>query len=728
MVTRRSLGWLAALLVALLALFSPLFFGRALAGRDAFRLFIPDTAFLFDAMAALDWPLWNPWQRLGQPFAATLQSQAFYPVRWLAMSTGSAVRAVSIEHLLHAAIAALGAHRFARALGRSRWAASLSAAAFGLAPLFTQLGIQQNVASTAAWAGWIGAAACGLRARPGRRAAALLAVPLALAFLGGSPETLVWEIVLVAVLLTPHRRAAGWSLAAGVVFVALVGVTLIPAAEFALASQRTAGGELEPLAWSTPPIGLLAMGWLNADLPRPEYWGGEQNFLPTVFIGTVIVALAVLGAARRRARGVAFFGLGWALLSLGAHFAPARWILALPPLSLFRYPAKYLVAVALAAAVLAAFGFDAVVARARGRRPSRATVLRRVAVLVGLAMVALVAVETGAVRPGAAGGLGTGLAMGLLAFAGWLGAAPPRRAHKVRLAVAIAALVELGAANVLLGHPLWRDARALEAASPLAAAMGSTFTGRISVRFSAPERDSAAFIEASRPALVPLRFVEEHLRAVEGYGAPEPLRVDDVFAEGSRAAFDLAGVEFYVRDGEAPFADLEPVPTALEAPLLFRSRTALPRAFVVHDADFVTEDVARSTLRTNQYDYRSRVQLVGPLPSREEAPPCAERAASIVRDEPRRVVVEVRSCRSGFLVLTDAWYPGWSASVDRTDTPILRANYLVRAVAIPAGIHVVEFSYLPTSFLVGAALTMLGLLAVAFALWPRSEPRRTAAP
>ncbi|MDX2010856.1 MAG: YfhO family protein [Myxococcaceae bacterium] len=722
--TRRSLGWLAALLVALLALYTPLLFGRALAGRDAFRLFIPDTAFLFDALRALDWPLWNPWQRLGQPFAATLQSQAFYPVRWLAMLSGSAVRAVSVEQALHAAIAALGAFRFARALGRSRWASSLAGAAFGLSPLFTQLGIQQNVASTAAWAGWIGAAACGLRARPGRRAAAGLAATLALGFLGGSPETLVWALVLVAVLLARNARARWWALASGGLFVALAGITLVPTIEFTLASQRASGGELDPLAWSAPPISLLAMGWLNADLPRPEYWGGEQNFLPTVFIGTVIVALAALGATKRRARAMTGFGLGWALVSLGAHFAPARWLLSLPPLSLFRYPAKYLVAVALAGAVLAAFGFDGLVARARGARPPRATVLRALAFLLGLVGLAFVVLAAGVVRPGAAGGLGLGLAMGLLAFAGWFAAAPPRRSHKVRITLAAAALVELGAANALLGHPLWRDANALEASSPLAAAMGAGFTGRISVKLPAPERDSAAYIDASRPALVPLRFVEEHVRAVEGYGAPEPLRVDDVFSRGGRAAFDLAGVAFYVRDGEAPFSDLEPVTTALDAPRLYRSRTALPRAFVVHDAESVTDETARQTLLGDRYDYQSRVQLLGPAAPRVEAAGCSERAATIVRDEPRRVVVEVRSCRSGFLVLTDAWYPGWSANVDGADTPILRANHLVRAVAIAPGTHVVEFSYLPTSFLVGAALTMLGLLGLGLALRPRTGPAR----
>ena len=70
----------------------------------------------------------------------------------------------------------------------------------------------------------------------------------------------------------------------------------------------------------------------------------------------------------------------------------------------------------------------------------------------------------------------------------------------------------------------------------------------------------------------------------------------------------------------------------------------------------------------------------------------------------------------GFLILADAHYPGWRATVDDAPAPILRANVLFRAVAVPAGTSTVSFSYapwwLPGVPLAGAAAWALALLAL----------------
>src|SRR5205814_7944695 len=87
----------------------------------------------------------------------------------------------------------------------------------------------------------------------------------------------------------------------------------------------------------------------------------------------------------------------------------------------------------------------------------------------------------------------------------------------------------------------------------------------------------------------------------------------------------------------------------------------------------------------------------------------------------------------GYLVLADTYYPGWVARVDGVEQPILRADYLFRAVAVRPGQQVVEFRYEPTSFRIGAAtsgLTLLVLVALVAATlvdparWPvrRSRP------
>lgn len=97
-------------------------------------------------------------------------------------------------------------------------------------------------------------------------------------------------------------------------------------------------------------------------------------------------------------------------------------------------------------------------------------------------------------------------------------------------------------------------------------------------------------------------------------------------------------------------------------------------------------------------------------------------SARLTSDRPQRVAIAVEAATDAWLVLADAWFPGWTATLDGTPTPVLRANYLVRAVAVPAGRHEVVFSYDPPGYatgrtvsgiawgVLGAALVLAGLL------------------
>jgi hypothetical protein len=87
--------------------------------------------------------------------------------------------------------------------------------------------------------------------------------------------------------------------------------------------------------------------------------------------------------------------------------------------------------------------------------------------------------------------------------------------------------------------------------------------------------------------------------------------------------------------------------------------------------------------------------------------------AQVVADEPGRTQVEVATDRDALLVLNDAWAPGWSARVDHRPTPVLRANYLVRGVAVPAGRHRVVFRYRTPGLAEGWGVAGAGALLLA---------------
>ena len=91
-------------------------------------------------------------------------------------------------------------------------------------------------------------------------------------------------------------------------------------------------------------------------------------------------------------------------------------------------------------------------------------------------------------------------------------------------------------------------------------------------------------------------------------------------------------------------------------------------------------------------------------------------SARLTSDRPQRVAIAVEAATDAWLVLADAWYPGWTATLDGTPTPVLRANYLVRAVAVPAGRYEVVFSYDPPGYATGRTVSGVAWGVLAFSL------------
>ena len=87
----------------------------------------------------------------------------------------------------------------------------------------------------------------------------------------------------------------------------------------------------------------------------------------------------------------------------------------------------------------------------------------------------------------------------------------------------------------------------------------------------------------------------------------------------------------------------------------------------------------------------------------------------LVAYEPNYLKYEVDSKTGGTIVFSEIYYPGWRSSIDGQEVPHGRANYILRAMNVPAGKHEVEFSFDPVSLHVteNIAFIALGLLALA---------------
>lgn len=85
-------------------------------------------------------------------------------------------------------------------------------------------------------------------------------------------------------------------------------------------------------------------------------------------------------------------------------------------------------------------------------------------------------------------------------------------------------------------------------------------------------------------------------------------------------------------------------------------------------------------------------------------------SATISLYEPQRVEIKTAANDNKILFLSDNYYPGWQATVDGSSTKIYRADFAFRSVVVPAGNHLVKFTYQPRSFEIGKDITLLTLL------------------
>ena len=97
--------------------------------------------------------------------------------------------------------------------------------------------------------------------------------------------------------------------------------------------------------------------------------------------------------------------------------------------------------------------------------------------------------------------------------------------------------------------------------------------------------------------------------------------------------------------------------------------------------------------------------------------------------EANRLTYKVKSQKGGVVVLSEIYYPGWTCTIDGEPTSIARANYVLRAVKVPAGEHEMVMTFDPqtvhvTETIAYAALALLALLLVGllvFSLYRRRQ-------
>ncbi len=91
-------------------------------------------------------------------------------------------------------------------------------------------------------------------------------------------------------------------------------------------------------------------------------------------------------------------------------------------------------------------------------------------------------------------------------------------------------------------------------------------------------------------------------------------------------------------------------------------------------------------------------------------PPTHMAAPEVLEETPTRIRLRVSRKVPGYLVAANAYDPGWKATLDGAEVPVLRANYAFQAVEIPPGTWEVELRYRPDTLIRGLWIGFASLL------------------
>ncbi len=692
-------------------------------------------------LRAADWmrhgkiPLWNPYQMCGYPFLASVIYGIFYPLNVSRLFVPIDI-ALEITLVLHLFAAWLFTYLYARSgLRLTPTGSAAAASAFALCG---------SVMFDAAWftpavgaAVWLPLAFLAIERIIDKRSArwsVLLAIAVAMPILAGWLQT--WFHSMQAVVLysairflplvrRSRRRHAGsiaLLIAAGVVLgIALAAVQLLPSIELQHLGWRRPGGlslDQQLLMGAGSPQYL----WSQATEAHPGF--PRHGYMGIVTVLLVPVTLILLLERHERAIGlwmVVVWSAGVALTVYSPIFAIYRW---LPGGTWFRFPSRIVLIYSFAAAALLGLAVDGLASDMQRYRR---------AIIVMMCSV-----------------------MGLV----YLYTASPTVRGKVYVVVCIALVCATAARR-------WRSTVTVMLVVLVTADLFFA-TWDTSAR---PYGHTAAY-DTERSILNYVKVRQEYDRTYTAYQSP--FSPDMLVKQGTLRGiymisdYEVLSTERYARYCAAlssatknePFVGVCSIdPSRRSLTLLDRlstrfiiSATGLtdlnshlkdagwrvvyppvdthylvyenpnpsPRAYVayrpavVDDGDAALNFVESAARPTAVVLERSD----GLLPASGADDGSGDvTPARIARYEPTSVEVDARAAEPGYLVLTDTFYPGWRAYVDGHNVPILRANYLFRAVPIPAGDHRVMFRFVPITFWAGLAISMaaavcLGAIAV----------------
>jgi len=683
-------------------------------------------------------PFWNPYNNCGVPFLAQWNTMPLYPpalfylllpLKW----------SLSMFSLLHLWWAGIGMYFLARRWTGNNFAAAFAGTAFAINGFTLNLLMWPSHIATFSWLPWM-ILATELAWREGGQKIIFASIIGTLQMLAGGPETIFVTWLIASALWlqqfiagsgnasSPNLSASGashprtamlWRFPLVVALVvALSAAQLLPFLDLVAHAQRATG--YTDLRWSLPGFGLanfLVPMAFGSTVTEGIFFQHGQYWTSSYYLGLGALWLALLAAISLRERrmwllaSIAVIGLLCALGENTPFYPLLRKII--PQLSFITYPVKFIMIVVFATPLLAAFALA-----------NLETIQKKILPL-GLALLALIFGIVAWTQFAPLPGDDSRLALicgwsraGFLLLTGGILFTLTRSAKTPLLRFAPMLLLLIAWADVFTHEPTQNPTVSPNVFELNLARTKLAMNPQPELGGSRAMLSPAAALELTRFAMSDPKY--NLLAKRLGYCANINLldgvpKVDGFFSLMPREFDNLLTTIYSVTN--ANYTRLEDFlgvsqTTASNSVLAWQARpNFLPLVTGGQKPVFV--DDANALLAFGQNDFDGSKIVFLPPEEKSFVTVSNRTAAKILAAKfgNDMVDIEVTASEPSLVVIAQTYHHNWTAAVDGQPARLLRANVAFQAMQMPPGKHQIHLAYRDHAFQVGAALSLVTLLA-----------------
>lgn len=687
-----------------------IFFNKTLTGSEIFvtpdfarsdilNSGYPSKLFLSQSLKNGELPLWNPKVSSGFPELG-LPTGVFNPINLLLFYFLSMPLAYNLGLASIFLTATISTYLFARSQELSKYASLAASIAFSFSGVFVSHIIHFSVIQTLSVFPLELYLAQVYFKKKSNIFIVLLVLIIGIQLLTGFFQIIAYSLIFLSAFIIWQVFFSGQNYSKKLVsglFIAIIisfligAVQLIPSFELTQLSNRSEGVGEDINLFPYPAKHIITFIWpyLLGDprigtYPIPnDKWGLFWENNGYIGVIPVFLALAAIFGLVKKNKLVLFFTVSAAatfLLMLGQN-SPFGFLYNFPPLSLFRVPARWIAFFSFSLSILAAFGFDWLLAKLSTFKlpPSQIT---------SISLITLIVITTNL------------FAFGLFAQAkgnpkDWL--AKTQTARFLENDSSIFRIYNIG--NRQIWNAMYAQKGWLNNKSDFLNLLESqeanfNITQDLDQMSLYRVVSTQRFLITQEPLDIALRRQREPF----------------TLTPAVRKILDLGNVKYIISPGKIEAEGLNLVfTTKTEIKFyIYENNEVLPRIFTRSNYQVYSRlEDAQKKIASTDFDPKTSVLL-------EKDPKLnfieASNSAQITNYQNQFVEIKAQMEEDGIVVLADSYYPGWKAYIDGNEVEIIPANLNQRAIIVEKGEHQVEFKFEPDSFRKGAMISGVSLL------------------